>query len=87
MARGRVGTRLSVSRTEDGPLREVPADFRRREAGGDMALVAIGDRIAVAAWVLPDRLALERTSPRRWDRDDARRLGPRIGQRMKEFRA
>lgn len=48
-------TTLSLLRTEDIPLREVSGVCLRREAGGDMALVAFGDRTSIAAWVeLPD---------------------------------
>src|SRR5215204_1693327 len=42
---------LSVLRTEDVPLQEVSGVCLRREAGGDMAIVAFGDRTSVAAWV------------------------------------
>ena len=42
---------LSVLRTEDVPLQEVSGVCLRREAGGDMALVAFGDRTSIAAWV------------------------------------
>lgn len=45
------GTTLSVLRTEDVPLLEVSGLCLRRETGGDMALVAFGDRTSVAAWV------------------------------------
>ena len=45
------GTTLSVLRTEDVPLQEVSGVCLRREAGGDMALVAFGDRTSIAAWV------------------------------------
>jgi len=46
---------LTVLRTEDVPLEEVSGVCLRREAGGDMALVAFGDRTSLAAWVeLPD---------------------------------
>ena len=44
-------TTLSVLRTEDVPLQEVSGVCLRREAGGDMALVAFGDRTSIAAWV------------------------------------
>jgi hypothetical protein len=44
-------TPLSVLRTEDVPLQEVSGVCLRREAGGDMALVAFGDRTSMAAWV------------------------------------
>ncbi len=56
MAKGRKEeTGLSVIRTEDVPLQEVSGICLRREAGGDMAIVAFGDRTSVAAWVeLPD---------------------------------
>lgn len=53
--RGDAVSTLSVLRTEDVPLLEVSGLCLRREAGGDMALVAFGDRTSVAAWVeLPD---------------------------------
>jgi len=42
---------LTVIRTEDVPLREVSGVCLRREAGGDMAVVAFGDRTSIAAWV------------------------------------
>jgi hypothetical protein len=45
------GTTLSVLRTEDVPLQEVSGVCLRRDAGGDMGLVAFGDRTSVAAWV------------------------------------
>lgn len=51
MAKGRGGRRLSVLRTDDVPLLEVSGLCLRREAGGDMALVAFGDRTSIAAWV------------------------------------
>lgn len=52
MAKGRDrGTDLAVLRTEDVPLREVSGVCLRREAAGDMALVAFGDRTSIAAWV------------------------------------
>jgi hypothetical protein len=51
MAKGRGGGRLSVLRTDDVPLLEVSGLCLRREAGGDMALVAFGDRTSIAAWV------------------------------------
>ena len=56
LAKARKGeTTLSVLRTEDVPLQEVSGVCLRREAGGDMALVAFGDRTSIAAWVdLPD---------------------------------
>jgi hypothetical protein len=44
-------TELSVLRTEDVPLQEVSGVCLRRETGGDMALVAFGDRSSLAAWV------------------------------------
>ena len=44
-------TGLSVLRTEDVPLQEVSGVCLRRESGGDMAIVAFGDRTSVAAWV------------------------------------
>lgn len=53
--RGGDEAELSVLRTVDVPLLEVSGVCLRREAGGDMALVAFGDRTSIAAWVdLPD---------------------------------
>jgi hypothetical protein len=49
--RGDDDSELSVLRTEDVPLQEVSGVCLRREAGGDMALVAFGDRTSIAAWV------------------------------------
>lgn len=56
MAKARkVKPELEVLRTEDVPLLEVSGICLRREAGGDMAIVAFGDRTSIAAWVeLPD---------------------------------
>ena len=52
LAKGRdQETTLSVLRTEDVPLQEVSGVCLRREAGGDMAMVAFGDRTSIAAWV------------------------------------
>ena len=51
LAKGRDEGTLSVLRTEDVPLQEVSGVCLRREAGGDMALVAFGDRTSIAAWV------------------------------------
>ena len=51
MAKGRGERRLTVLRTDDVPLLEVSGLCLRREAGGDMALVAFGDRTSIAAWV------------------------------------
>ena len=51
MAKGRDRRRLSVLRTDDVPLLEVSGLCLRREAAGDMALVAFGDRTSIAAWV------------------------------------
>ena len=52
------------------PLEEVSGVCLRREASGDMALVAFGDRTSLAAWVeLPDddagRYSLEDGRPGR----------------------
>src|SRR4249919_265961 len=49
--RGDDESELTVLRTEDVPLQEVSGVCLRREAGGDMALVAFGDRTSIAAWV------------------------------------
>ncbi len=51
MAKPRDEVTLSVLRTEDVPLQEVSGVCLRREFGGDMALVAFGDRTSIAAWV------------------------------------
>jgi hypothetical protein len=40
-----------VRRVADVPLREVSGVCLRRGAGGRLSLVAIGDRVALAAWV------------------------------------
>jgi hypothetical protein len=46
---------LRVYRVEDVPLREVSGICLRRGAGGELTLVALGDRAATAAWfVQPD---------------------------------
>ena len=46
---------LTVLRTEDVPLEEVSGLCLRRASGGEMGLVAFGDRTSLAAWVeLPD---------------------------------
>ena len=82
--RTRRETKLSVLRTEDVPLQEVSGVCLRREAGGDMALVAFGDRTSIAAWVeLPSRrcrrvrLADRRPGRRRGVADPARRSAGR----------
>ena len=49
--RGRL-PRLTVVRVEDVPIKEVSGVCLRRDADGVMALVAIGDRAATAAWVV-----------------------------------
>jgi hypothetical protein len=52
MARGKHrGTALTTVRVADVPLREVSGVCLRRGADGSMSLVAIGDRVTVAAWV------------------------------------
>jgi hypothetical protein len=51
LAKGRDNGSLAVMRTEDVPLQEVSGVCLRRESGGDMALVAFGDRTSMAAWV------------------------------------
>ena len=46
---------LTVLRTEDVPLEEVSGLCLGRASGGEMTLVAFGDRTSMAAWVaLPD---------------------------------
>ncbi len=42
--------RLTVCRVVDVPLREVSGICLRRGPAGELALLAIGDRVAVAAW-------------------------------------
>ncbi len=44
--------RLGVHRVVDVPLREVSGVCLQRGQRGEMSLVAIGDRVAVVAWVL-----------------------------------
>ena len=51
MPQGRDKGELSVLRTEDVPLQEVSGVCLRREAGGDMAMVAFGDRTSITTWV------------------------------------
>lgn len=46
----RAGDRLRVYRVEDVPLREVSGICLRRGAGGELALIALGDRAARAVW-------------------------------------
>jgi hypothetical protein len=49
------GDRLRVYRVEDVPLREVSGICLRRGPGGELTLLALGDRAATAAWfVQPD---------------------------------
>lgn len=43
--------RLRITRIEDVPLREVSGVCLRRAEAGSMSLVAVGDRVALAAWV------------------------------------
>ena len=47
----KAGDRLKVFRVVDVPLEEVSGVCLRRGAGGELSLVAIGDRVAVAAWL------------------------------------
>ena len=46
----KVHNRLSVYRVVDVPFREVSDICLRRGPAGELALVAIGDRAAVATW-------------------------------------
>ena len=46
----KAGNRLKVFRVVDVPLEEVSGICLRRGPGGELSLVAIGDRVAVAAW-------------------------------------
>jgi hypothetical protein len=55
----RASDQLRVHRVEDVPLREVSGICLRRGAGGELSLVALGDRAATAAWFVqpPDDMA------------------------------
>jgi hypothetical protein len=67
------GTRhaLTIHRTEHVPIVEVSGVCLRRGPDGRMSLIAIGDREAVAAWViLPD----EDDEPWAWSQMDVARL-------------
>jgi hypothetical protein len=46
----KAGNRLKVLRVVDVPLQEVSGICLRRGPAGELSLVAIGDRVAVAAW-------------------------------------
>jgi hypothetical protein len=46
----KTGNRLKVFRVVDVPLEEVSGICLRRGPAGELSLVAIGDRVAVAAW-------------------------------------
>jgi hypothetical protein len=78
-------SRLQVLRVEDVPLREVSGICLLRQRGGAMSLVAVGDRVAVAAWVrLPrnDRGRLD------WQAVDIARLsGSRLPKRDPQIEA
>ena len=70
--------RLSVYRIVDVPLREVSGICLGRGAGGDLTLLAIGDRVAVAAWFVQpedDMAALD------WQTADVARIeGTRLAE-------
>lgn len=63
--------RLSVRRVVDVPLREVSGVCLRRGRGRELSLFAIGDRVAVAAWV---RLPRHDTGKLDWRTIDVARL-------------
>ena len=63
--------RLEVHRVVSVPLREVSGVCLRRGRRGEMSLVAIGDRVAVAAWV---RLPSDDSAMLDWQRVDITRL-------------
>ena len=46
------GEQLRVYRVEDVPLREVSGICLRRGPGGELTLLALGDRAATAAWIV-----------------------------------
>ena len=54
---------LRVYRVEDVPLKEVSGVCLRRGPGGELSLVAIGDRAAVAAWFVQPA---DDTAPIEW---------------------
>jgi hypothetical protein len=63
--------RLNVHRVINVPLREVSGVCLRRGRRGEMSLVAIGDRVAVAAWV---RLPSDESASLDWQTIDITRL-------------
>ncbi|MET0773757.1 MAG: hypothetical protein ABWZ82_11785 [Candidatus Limnocylindrales bacterium] len=58
---------LHVYRVEDVPLKEVSGVCLRRGPGGELSLVAIGDRVAVAAWFVQPQ---DDQAPIEWHRAD-----------------
>jgi len=70
--------RLRIHRIVDVPLEEVSGVCLRRGLGDEMALVAIGDRVAVAAWVLLPR---DDMAELHWQTADVARLD---GSRLPE---
>ncbi len=63
--------RLAVYRVVDVPLEEVSGVCLRRGAAGELALLAIGDRVAVAAWFVQPNDDL---APLAWQTTDVARL-------------
>jgi len=77
--------RLEVRRVADIPLKEVSGICLQRDRGGRMALLAIGDRVAVAAWTaLPDRDG----APLEWRRIEITRIsGSRLPRQDPQIEA
>jgi hypothetical protein len=63
--------RLRVYREVDVPLKEVSGVCLRRGADGELALLAIGDRVALAAWFVQPT---DDTAPLDWQTADVARL-------------
>ena len=63
--------RLTVYRVVDVPLREVSGVCLGRGAGGELTLLAIGDRAAVAAWFVQPT---DDMAPLEWQTADVSRL-------------
>lgn len=63
--------RLRVYRVVDVPLKEVSGVCLRRGADGELALLAIGDRVALAAWFVQPT---DDTAPLDWQTADVARL-------------
>ena len=76
---------LQVYRVEDVPLKEVSGVCLRRGPGGELSLVAIGDRAAVAAWFVQPA---DDTAPIEWRTADVSGLeGSRLHKEDSQIEA